>query len=81
MNIRIVYKAYLTAVTAINYNPTYKDHHFWALPIDAVMAAASIPNSTTVTQDIQAGYYSNANVPLTDPQGKPVSALRSMAAA
>ncbi len=80
MNIRIVYKAYLTGVTAVNYNPTYRDHHFWALPIDAVMAAGGINNSMTVTQDIQIGYYSNANVTLTDPQGKRVAALMSMAA-
>ena len=81
MNIRIVYRAYLTGVTAINYNPTYKDHHFWALPISNVMSAAGIPNSIMVTQDVQIGYYSNASVTLSDSDGKQVHGIRAVAAA
>lgn len=80
MNIRVVYKAHLIGNTAINYGDTYKGHHFWTLPIDAVMAAAGISNSITITQDIQIGYYANANVTLVNPQGGRVQAVRALAA-
>jgi hypothetical protein len=29
MKVRITYRAQLSGSTAINYNPTFKDHHFW----------------------------------------------------
>jgi hypothetical protein len=77
MNIRVVYQAYLIGDTAINYNPTFNGHHFYALPIASVMAAAGISNSITVTQDIQIGYYSDASVTLTDPHGKSVSCIQA----
>lgn len=80
MKIRVVYRAYLIGDTAINYGGTYKGHHFWALPIDGVMAAAGISNSITITQDIQIGYYCNASVLLVNPQGVKVEALRAVAA-
>ena len=66
MKVRIVYNAYLVGSTAINYNPTFKDHHFWGLDIGAVMAGGKIANSHTYTEDISIGYYSNAEVTLQD---------------
>jgi hypothetical protein len=68
MKVRIVYRAYLIGNTAINYNPTYKDHHFWALGIGEVMAAGGIANSQTVTEDLEIGFYTNSQVELRDPQ-------------
>jgi hypothetical protein len=68
MKVRIVYRAYLTGDTAINYNPTYKDHHFWALDIGGVMAAGGIANSQTVTEDLEIGFYANSQVELRDPK-------------
>jgi hypothetical protein len=53
MKVRITYKAYLTGNTAINYNPTFKDHHFWALDIGGVMQAGGINNSIQFTEDIE----------------------------
>jgi hypothetical protein len=75
MKVRITYKAYLTGSTAINYNPTFKDHHFWALDIGGVMAAAGINNSVLFTEDIEVGYFSNAKIALVDPKGKLKNAL------
>jgi hypothetical protein len=67
MKVRMVYRAYLTGVTAINYNPTYKDHHFWALDINNVMSSGGIANHQTVTEDIEIGFYANSEVELRDP--------------
>lgn len=64
MKVRIRYNAYLIGSTAVNYNPTYKDHHFWALGIGAVMAAAGNQNSVQSTEDIEIGYYSHSKVEL-----------------
>lgn len=75
MKVRITYKAYLTGSTAINYNPTFKDHHFWALDIGGVMGAAGINNSVQFTEDIEVGYFSNAKIALVDPKGKLKNAL------
>ncbi len=69
MKVRIVYKAYLTGDTAVNYNPTYKDHHFWALGIGGVMNAASLPTIRDYTEDIEIGYYSDSKIELRDPAG------------
>jgi hypothetical protein len=64
MKVRLRYKAYLIGSTAINYNPTYKGHHFWSLNIGNVMRKAGISNSISSIEDIEIGYYSNATVKL-----------------
>lgn len=69
MKVRIRYRAYLIGSTAVNYNPTYKDHHFWALPIADVMKAGGISNENLSTQDMSIGYYSNSKVELKDKEG------------
>jgi hypothetical protein len=69
MKVRIVYKAYLIGCTAINYNPTWKDHHFWALDIAAVMAAARIQNLKRFTEDIEVGFYANSEIKTEDLNG------------
>jgi hypothetical protein len=75
MKVRITYQARLIGSTAINYNPTFKDHHFWGLDIGGVMGGAGINNSIQFTEDIEVGYFSNAKIELRDPQGKLRSAL------
>ncbi|BCT68244.1 hypothetical protein [Nitrosospira sp. NRS527] len=70
MKVRVVYKAYLTGSTAINYNPTFKGHHFFSLPIDGVMEAGGLSTIREFTEDIEIGYYSNSKVELKDPTGK-----------
>jgi hypothetical protein len=66
MKVRIRYNAYLIGSTAINYNPTYKNHHFWSLGIGGVMSAARISNSVQSTEEIEIGYYSNSKIELKD---------------
>lgn len=78
MKVRLQYKAYLIGATAINYNPKYKEHHFWGLPIGHVMSAADISNSVVSSEDIDICYYSNSKVVLKDKQTGAVKASRSM---
>ncbi|QDH81324.1 follicular epithelium yolk protein subunit [Echinicola soli] len=66
MKVRIRYNAYLIGNTAINYNPTYKGHHFWSLGIGGVMSSGGIQNSVQSTEDIEIGYYSNSKIELKD---------------
>ena len=66
MKVRIRYKGYLIGGTAVNYNPKYKGHHFWRLPIDGVMQCAGINNSVLSTEDIEVGYYTSSKVVVTD---------------
>jgi hypothetical protein len=75
MKVRITYRAQLTGTTAINYNPTFKDHHFWAQDIGGVMQAGGLSNSIQFTEDIEVGYFSNAKIELRDPKGNLKSAL------
>jgi len=70
MKVRIVYLAHLAGDTAVNYNPTYKGHHFWALPITGVMGSTSLSTTREFTEDIEIAYYSNAKIELRDPQGQ-----------
>ncbi len=70
MKVRIVYLAHLAGDTAVNYNPTYEGHHFWALPITGVMCSASLSSTREFTEDIEIGYYSNAKIELRDPAGQ-----------
>jgi hypothetical protein len=79
MKVRIRYNAYLIGNTAINYNPTYKDHHFWSLGIDGVMASGGIANSVKSTEDIEIGYYSNSKIELVDKKTHAVKASFAMA--
>ncbi len=76
--VRIVYKAYLTGSVAVNYNPIYQDHRFWALDVGSVMAAAGITNSRPDTEDISVSYYSNAEVKPTDPTKQVMRAVAAM---
>jgi hypothetical protein len=80
MKVRIVYQASLIGSTAVNYNPTFKDHHFWGLNLPSVMDAAQIKNSLQFTEDIEIGFYTNSEIELQDGSGKTVPALRAMAA-
>jgi hypothetical protein len=58
----------LIGVTAVN-NPTFKDHHFLALDIGQVMAASGISNLTSITEDIEIGFYSKSAIELKDSSG------------
>jgi hypothetical protein len=64
MKVRIKYAAHLEGCTAVNYYPRYQDHHFWCLDIDNVMWASGISNYVEFTEDIEIGFFSNADVEL-----------------
>ena len=66
MKVRVRYRSRLIGTTAINYNPTYKGHHFWDLGIGGVMSASDISNSIESVEDIELGYYSNGNIEIKD---------------
>lgn len=66
LKVQITYNAYLIGYAAVNYNPTYKDHHFWALPIQNVMSAGGINNSVPSTEVLNIGYYSNSKITIRD---------------
>jgi len=80
MKVRIVYQANLIGSTAINYNPTYKDHHFWALDLPSVMQTSGINNSLRFTEDIEIGFFTNSEVELKNAAGKAFTALKATAA-
>lgn len=70
IKVKVKYKAHLKGYTAVNYNPTYKDHHFWALPINSVMKKANISNELYFTEDIMVDFYAHSTVELKKPNGK-----------
>lgn len=79
MKVRINYKAYLIGSTAVNYDPTYKDHHFWALGIEGVMGSGGISNAVKSTEDIEVGYYSNSKIELKDRKTGALKAAHALA--
>jgi len=79
MKVRIRYNAYLIGQSAVNYNPTYKGHHFWALPIGSVMSGGGLTNSVKSTEDIEIGYYSNSKVELKNAKTGELKMARSLA--
>ena len=62
LKVQLTYEITLSGDTAVNYNPTHKGHHFWALPINAVLESAGKPTSFTMTEVIEVGYYSNGEI-------------------
>ncbi|APJ03924.1 follicular epithelium yolk protein subunit [Silvanigrella aquatica] len=70
LKVRVNYDTYLTGITAVNYAQTYKEHHFWGLPIDKVLKSSGINNNQIVTQDLNFSYYSDAHVVVYDQKGR-----------
>lgn len=79
MKVRIRYNAYLIGNTAVNYNPTYKSHHFWSLGIGGVMSKSGISNSIQSTEDIEIGYYSNSKIELKNKVSGKLKASHALA--
>jgi hypothetical protein len=75
MKVRATYDAYVTGMLAVNYNPKYRNHHFWAPDVGRVMQAAGLKNSVRSTQDVKIDYYFDATVILRDVENR---ALRTM---
>lgn len=64
MEVRIRYKAHLTGDVTANYGDRWKGHHFYATGIEGVMG--DVPNESISAETINIGYFSNANVILSD---------------
>ncbi|WP_027393890.1 follicular epithelium yolk protein subunit [Aquimarina latercula] len=79
MKVRIRYNAYLIGNTAVNYNPTYKKHHFWSLGIGGVMSKGGVSNSVQSTEDIEIGYYSNSKIELKNKISGKIKASHALA--
>ncbi|MFD2565698.1 hypothetical protein [Aquimarina rubra] len=79
MKVRIRYNAYLIGNTAVNYNPTYKKHHFWSLGIGGVMSKGGVSNSIKSTEDIEIGYYSNSKIELKNKVSGKLKASHTLA--
>lgn len=69
---RIFYSAHLIGSAALNYNPTYKDHHFWGLNIGSIMNSKNISNSKKYTEDIKIGFYADSTIEVVDNATKKV---------
>ena len=63
---RITWEAFLSGISAVNYNPKYRDHHFWSLAIDGVRQSVNLPGRLEVVEDIEVGFYSNGEITLED---------------
>jgi hypothetical protein len=70
---RVTYDAYLSGVAAVNYNPTYRDHHFWALGVSGVLPAAGLPTVRKMVVDIEVGFFANGEIVLEDDKGRRVA--------
>jgi hypothetical protein len=66
MKVEVKYNASLSGSVAVNYNPTYKGHHFYGLPVSAVMDAGGIPTFITSTETIEIGYFSDSKLKIQD---------------
>lgn len=77
LKVRITYQSYLTGICAVNYNPTFKDHHFWALPIESIMASGGLSNKVVSTQDFELGYYSDGKVEIKNASGELLKAMNT----
>ncbi len=78
LKVRVWYNAYLTGKTAVNYNPTYKGHHFWGLGISGVMSKGGVSNSVVSTEDIEVGLYFDSKIELKDKETNSVVASYMM---
>lgn len=66
LTVEVDYQLTLSGDTAVNYNPTWKDHHFWALDINAVMAKAGLPVNITTRETITIDYFTNTHITVQD---------------
>ncbi len=76
MKVLVTFNAYLTGSVAVNYNPTYKGHHFWALPVGSIMSSAGIKNSVQSTETFDIGFYDDGKIEIVNSKGAVVKELQ-----
>lgn len=60
--IKVPFKMYLQGGVAMNYNPTYKGHHFYKVSIEYIMSESGIPNDYSYQQEIEVGFCANPRI-------------------
>uniref|UniRef100_A0A2A4JYN7 Uncharacterized protein n=1 Tax=Heliothis virescens TaxID=7102 RepID=A0A2A4JYN7_HELVI len=66
MKAKLDYKTVLSGSLAVNYDPRYKDHHFWSLDINKVMEAARLNCTRVSSEVIDFSFYVNSKVNIRD---------------
>lgn len=66
MKVQIDYEATLSGSVAVNYGNLYKDHHFWSVDINKVMAAGGWNRSILSSEVIDLGFYADSKAVLRD---------------
>lgn len=66
LKVKVVYQITLSGDTAVNYNPTYKGHHFYGMNINSVMSAGGLQTVITTTETVEIEYYTDVQVVLED---------------
>ncbi|WP_052713416.1 hypothetical protein [Streptomyces katrae] len=66
MEVKVTYSATVEGRVAMNYNPTHNGHHFWNAGINTILQAGGLNRSKTFTENLEIGYYSDAEVLLED---------------
>lgn len=66
MTVRVTFECTLYGSVAVNYNPTYRGHHFFALGVNGVMKAGGAPSKKTITQDITIDFVTDTQIVIKD---------------
>ncbi|XP_048000164.1 spherulin-2A-like [Leguminivora glycinivorella] len=66
IQIEVEYMASLSGAVAVNYDKVYKGHHYWALPIEAVMSQGGLKNEIMSKEIIEIDFYSQSKVIVHD---------------
>ena len=66
LEIEVVYEAHLTGILALNYYPTYKEHHFHGVEIEQIYPYEGIKRKVITTETIRINYYAEAQLQVND---------------
>ncbi|TLQ47652.1 follicular epithelium yolk protein subunit [Streptomyces marianii] len=66
MEVKVTYSATVEGRTAMNYNPRHNGHHFWSTGTNTILQAGGLNRSKSFTENLEIGYYSNAEILLED---------------
>lgn len=75
---RVTYQATLSGIVMYQYVKWYKDHRYYGMDVNDVLARMGVSNVITITQDIGVGFYSDSIVDIEpgpyNPNMKPSAA-------
>ncbi|XP_061724971.1 spherulin-2A-like [Cydia pomonella] len=66
IQIEMEYLASLSGAVAVNYDDVHRGHHYWALPVQAVMSHGGLKNEIMSREIIEIGFYSQSKVVVRD---------------